>query len=74
MLNQCLCNAKMQQDVWKRVDKMYLDRTFNGQDWFGLRMTALKRKYKTTQEVYDAIKVTFFFLKKKMDVLSCALP
>lgn len=52
----------MQQDVWKRVDKMYLDRTFNGQDWFGLRMTALKRKYKTTQEVYDAIKVIDQFI------------
>lgn len=43
-------------DVWKRVDKLYLDRTFNGQDWFALRQTALKKKYKTTQEVYDGIK------------------
>lgn len=44
------------QDVWKRVDKLYLDRTFNGQDWFALRQTAMKKKYKTTQEVYDSIK------------------
>lgn len=45
------------QDVWKRVDKVYLDRTFNGQDWFALRQTALKKKIKTQQDVYDAIKV-----------------
>jgi carboxyl-terminal processing protease len=45
------------QDVWKRVDKLYLDRTFNGQDWFALRQKALRRNFKTTQEVYDAIKV-----------------
>lgn len=38
------------------MDKLYLDRTFNGQDWFALRQTALKKKYKTTQEVYDGIK------------------
>jgi carboxyl-terminal processing protease len=43
--------------VWKRVDKVYLDRTFNGQDWFALRQTALKKKIKTQQDVYDAIKV-----------------
>ena len=43
--------------MWKRVDKLYLDRTFNGQDWFALRQTAMKKKYKTTQEVYDSIKV-----------------
>jgi hypothetical protein len=45
------------QDVWKRVDKLYLDRTFNGQDWFALRQVTMKKKYKATQEVYDAIKV-----------------
>lgn len=39
------------------MDKLYLDRTFNGQDWFALRQTAMKKKYKTTQEVYDSIKV-----------------
>lgn len=43
-------------DVWKRVDKLYLDRTFNGQDWFALRQAALKKPYKTTQDVYDGIK------------------
>lgn len=45
------------QDVWKRVDKLYLDRTFNGQDWFALRQAALKKKIKTSQDAYDAIKV-----------------
>ena len=43
-------------DVWKRVDKLYLDRTFNGQDWFALRQAALKKTYKTTAQVYDGIK------------------
>ena len=44
------------------MDKLYLDRTFNGQDWFALRQTAMKKKYKTTQEVYDSIKVRVCFL------------
>lgn len=39
------------------MDKLYLDRTFNKQDWFALRQAAIKRNYKTTQEAYDAIKV-----------------
>jgi len=45
------------QDVWRRVDKLYLDRTFNGQDWFGLRQAAVKKDYKTTADVYNSIKV-----------------
>jgi len=43
-------------DVWKRVDKLFLDRTFNGQDWFALRQAALKKPYKTTAQVYEGIK------------------
>lgn len=39
------------------MDKLYLDRTFNGQDWFGLRQQVIKKNYKTTEEVYSTIKV-----------------
>lgn len=39
------------------MDKLYFDRTFNGQDWFSLRQKAIKRDYKTTEEVYQAIRV-----------------
>jgi len=29
-------------EVWRTVDRLYLDRTFNGQDWFELRQSTMK--------------------------------
>lgn len=52
------------------MDKLYLDRTFNGQDWFALRQAALKKKYKSTQDVYDAIKVSTEFRHRVSGVVA----
>ena len=43
-------------DVWKRVDKLYLDREFNKENWFELRQKYIKKDYKTDNDVYESIK------------------
>jgi len=42
-------------EAWRLVDKSFLDRTFNGQDWFKLRQTYVKQKYKNMDEARSAI-------------------
>lgn len=42
-------------EAWRLVDNSYLDRTFNGQDWFKLRQDLVKRKYKNMDEAQSAI-------------------
>ena len=37
-------------EAWRLVDNSYLERTFNNQDWFGMRQDAVKKKYKTMDE------------------------
>lgn len=37
-------------EVWRTVDNVYIDRTFNHQDWFKVRQTALAQKYDTMEE------------------------
>ena len=37
------------------TDNSFLDRTFNGQDWFQIRQDAVKKKYKTMDDAHDAI-------------------
>lgn len=51
-------------DTWRTVDELFLDRTFNNQDWFQLRQQIVKRTYKSDEEVYDAIKVMMSKLGK----------
>ena len=46
---------KVVAEAWRLVDNSYLDRTFNGVDWFGLREQAVKKKYKNMAEAQSSI-------------------
>ncbi|CAM9211771.1 unnamed protein product, partial [Heterosigma akashiwo] len=46
---------KLIASTWRLVDKLYVDRTFNGLDWFKVRQDAVKKKYKSVDEAYEAI-------------------
>ena len=46
---------KVVAEAWRLVDNSFLDRTFNGQDWFQLRQTYVKNKYKNMDEARTAI-------------------
>lgn len=46
---------KFVAEAWRTVDSTYLDRTFNGQDWFQLRETFVKKKYKDMAEAQEAV-------------------
>lgn len=37
-------------EAWRLVDNSYLERTFNNQDWFGMRQDAVKKKYKSMDD------------------------
>lgn len=47
---------RLAAETWRVVDESYVDRTFNGKDWFKLRQDVVKRDYKTDEEVYDALR------------------
>ena len=42
--------------VWKIVNRAYLDETFNHQNWYAVRRQALKKPFKNHQEAYTAIR------------------
>mmetsp|Transcript_14663 Transcript_14663/g.40756 ORF Transcript_14663/g.40756 Transcript_14663/m.40756 type:complete len:475 (+) Transcript_14663:183-1607(+) len=46
---------KMTAEAWRTVDSTFLDRTFNGQDWFQMRQELVKKKYKNMDEAHDAV-------------------
>lgn len=47
---------KVVAEAWRLVDNSFLDRTFNGQDWFNLRQTAIyKQKYRTMEQAQQAM-------------------
>lgn len=46
---------KFAAEAWRTVDSTFLDRTFNGQDWFQLRETYVKKKYKNIAEAQDSV-------------------
>ena len=46
---------KFVAEVWRTVDSTFLDRTFNGQDWFQLRQELVKKKYKNMDEAQVAV-------------------
>lgn len=46
---------KLVAEAWRLVDNSFLDRTFNHQDWFGLRQDYVHRKYKSIGEAQSAI-------------------
>lgn len=47
---------RLAAETWRTVDESYVDRTFNGMDWFKLRQGVVKREYKTDEAVYAAIR------------------
>ena len=42
-------------EAWRLVDNSFIDRTFNGQDWFQMRQTLVKQKYKNMEEARKSI-------------------
>ena len=42
-------------EAWRIVDNNYLDRTFEGQDWFAKRQAVVSKKYKNMDEANAAI-------------------
>lgn len=46
---------KFAAEAWRTVDQTYLDRTFNGQDWFQIRQKLVKQKYKSADEAQTAV-------------------
>lgn len=46
---------KFVAEAWRTVDSTFLDRTFNGQDWFQLRQDLVKKKYKNMDEAQAAV-------------------
>eukprot|EP01039_Chlorochromonas_danica_P007141 gene7141-7894_t len=47
---------RLAAETWRTVDQLYMDRTFNGQDWFHLRQSIVKKTYDSDEAVYTAIK------------------
>ncbi|CDF39757.1 unnamed protein product [Chondrus crispus] len=47
---------KLVAEAWRVVDQSYVDRTFNHQDWFSVRMRTVKRAYASVDEGYSAIR------------------
>jgi carboxyl-terminal processing protease len=46
---------KFAAEAWRTVDSTFLDRTFNGQDWYQLRETYIKKKYKNMAEAQESV-------------------
>jgi C-terminal processing protease CtpA/Prc len=42
-------------EAWRVVDNSFIDRTFNGQDWFQMRQSLVHKKYKNVDEARKAI-------------------
>lgn len=42
-------------EAWRTVDNTFLDRSFNGLDWFQIRQDAVHKKYKTTTDAQNEI-------------------
>ena len=41
-------------ETWRIVDKLFVDRTFNGLDWFAARQDVLKKRYASPDDAYAA--------------------
>ena len=46
---------RLASETWRTVDELFLDRTFNNQDWFGIRQKLVKQTYSSNKEVYEAL-------------------
>ena len=47
---------RLAAETWKAVDEAFYERTFNGNDWFKLRQSVVKRDYKSDEDVYVSLK------------------
>lgn len=47
---------RLLSDVWRIVDRAYVDDTFNGQNWWFVRQRALKTSLSNREETYAAIR------------------
>ena len=52
-------------EVWRTVDNVYIDRTFNHQDWFKVRQTALSQKYNSMDEARSVVETMLSSLGDK---------
>jgi C-terminal processing protease CtpA/Prc len=43
-------------EAWRAVDRAYVDKKFNGQNWFKVREDALKGKLTTREDTYAAVR------------------
>jgi len=48
---------KFTAEAWRVTDSTFLDRTFNGQDWFQIRQDLVKTKYKTMDDAQNSVAV-----------------
>jgi carboxyl-terminal processing protease len=48
---------KFVAEAWRTVDSTFLDRTFNGQDWFQVRQDLVQKKYKSMDEAQAAVSI-----------------
>ncbi|KAJ1474822.1 hypothetical protein T484DRAFT_1830830 [Baffinella frigidus] len=46
---------KLVAQAWTTVDASYVDRTFNNQNWMGIRQKLVKAEYASREEAYQAI-------------------
>lgn len=46
---------KLFNEVWRLVDRAYIDETFNHQNWWLIRQKALNKPFANREEAYDAI-------------------
>lgn len=46
---------KFVAEAWREVDATFLDRTFNGQDWYQMRQALVKTKYQSMDDAHDAV-------------------
>ncbi|WP_324282380.1 S41 family peptidase [Cyanobacterium aponinum UTEX 3221] len=43
-------------EVWQVINRQYVDATFNGEDWRGIRQEYLDKEYSDKEEAYEAVK------------------
>ena len=46
---------KVVAEAWRLVDNSFIDRTFNGNDWFAMRQNLVNKKYKSMPEAETSI-------------------
>ncbi|KAJ1432962.1 ClpP/crotonase-like domain-containing protein [Ochromonadaceae sp. CCMP2298] len=46
---------RLAAETWRAVDEIFIDRTFNGQDWYKLRQEVVQKDYKSDEQVYKAM-------------------